>query len=260
MLKITQLQKNEFPLFLDAIRLENWHLEIIHLESLFKEFPHDFFIAKKGNDIVGFITALQHTSNFGFISNFIILKRFRSLGFGKRLFNFALNYLGDAQITLECKKNQESFYEAFNFTSYYDSINYVYSIKDEYSTTLESTSHFNEEKLFEYHKAHLPQKYIQHLSSIIKHDDTLFEAIYNDETKLSSYGICMPFADGYKVILSSSNYQEAINMFFNFMNSFDKATKIYLVVTKLEPMLIKMVENLEMKEYSRMSKMYNKVL
>lgn len=259
MLEVKQLQEHEFTLFLDALSLQGWEIQNIHLSSLFKVFQNDFFIARKDTKVIGFISALKYTYNFGFISNFIILEEFRSLGYGKELFNYALEHLKNCQITLECKKNQQAFYKAFDFTYYYDSVYYLYEVGEALTSSLKTTSHLDKEKFIAYHEALLPQKYIHHLSNVAQDQKSDFMAIYNENT-LSSYGMCFNYKDGYKIILSAKTYEENVALFSSLTKKFKKETKVYMEATVLETELMNLVEDLGMQEHSRMSKMYNKVL
>ncbi len=213
MLEIKKLENYHYSKFIDAIELEGWYIEEAYLESLYLEFPNDFFVAFNNKTIVGFISALKYSDEFGFISNFIILKEFRSLGYGKILFEHALLHLKNRQIALECIRKQESFYKKYEFKTYYDSIHYVHTIKTKVQVQT-----------------------------------------------LCSSDSCTSYKDGYKVTIDSSSNEDTLNIFYTLIKDFKVGTKIYIKCSPLDKSLLYVVKKLNMKEFSRMSKMYNKIL
>lgn len=248
-MKIQQLQKNEFSSLINALELEGWYVEITYIECLFKNFTKDFFVVYYENKIIGFISAIRYSDNFGFISNFVVLKQFRSLGFGKKLFCHALEHLKDCQIALESEIKDENIYVKYDFKSYYDTLYYSFKIKNKniFPTKLEIKNHIDKNQIPIY------------LDCVVLDKKTITKAIYHDK-KLSSYGLCTPYVDGYKVFISSKNDEEAMVIFFALIQSFKLFTVIYIEVTKLDKALIKIVELLDMKIYSKKRRMYNKLL
>lgn len=213
MLNIKILREEYYSKFIAILRLEGWYIEENYLKSLYKEFQDDFFIAFHDNTPVGFISAIKYSDELGLISNFIILKKFRSLGYGKILFKYALAQLGNRQITLECTKEQESLYKKYNFKAYYDCIHYVYTIKTHIQVP-----------------------------------------------NFASYNLCTNYNDGYKVTITSKSNEDALNIFHTLIKDFKIGTKIYIKCSPLDKSILYVVNKLNMKEFSRMSTMYNKVL
>ncbi len=92
-----------------------------------------------------------------------------------------------------------------------------------------------------------------------KHQGIRFCAIYTD-SDVSSYGLSLKYKDGYKVTIMSKSYEELKDIFFSLISVYDVSTRVYIEVTALEALIKKIVDELKMKEYSRKSRMYNKLL
>ncbi|WP_455756918.1 GNAT family N-acetyltransferase [Sulfurimonas sp.] len=253
MLTIKQLNKEQLPLLLNALELESWHVETADINCLYANFSKGFLIAYSDDTVVGFISAIKYSENFGLISNFVVLKEFRTRGFGRELFNHAMSLLDGCQIALESSIEDEYIYVKKGFKSYYDSIYYCFHIdKKSYFANNFNIKNFLDEK-------EISDKYSIYLNCVASHKDTIVKAIYNDE-KLSSYGLCTQHGDGYKVVISSKDNDETLAIFFSLIEKFELSTKIYIEVTKLDANLINIVNLLKMKEHSKKRKMYNKIL
>lgn len=249
MLQINLLKKNQFSHFLHTLSNEGWIIEELYLQFLHNEFQNDFFIASIKNEVVGFISAIQKTQNLGIISNFIIIKKFRSLGYGKELFSYAQEHLKNHQITLECTKKQESFYTAFGFTTYYESTFYVYTVDNNFSENKNVSRYFDKEKI----------SLTKEISYVRENKNTLFRAIYN-KSNSSAYGLCTPYHNGYKVIIFAMLKEEVIAIFTSLLNTLKIGTKIYMQTTPLELSKLSAVKAFNMQEFSRAGVMYNKII
>ncbi|MBL4730376.1 MAG: GNAT family N-acetyltransferase [Sulfurimonas sp.] len=263
MLEIKQLNNSQFSSLLDALRREDWYIEKVALESLFDIFSDDFFIAYKNNSIVGFIVALRYTEKFGFISNFVILKKFRSKGYGKILFEHALAHLNTRQIALDVDKKQENFYKKYDFKTYY--INSYYKhfikirIKDSTFKQTGITDKLQKKDIQAYTEKIISKKYAHYIQKVLDDKNTLFRALYKNKTLLA-YAFCTQYKDGYKCIVSASTYEEVSILYFHLCNAIKLNTHIYIEVTSLESNVLKLVDLLKMKEVSQRKRMYNKIL
>ena len=251
-MKIQRLQKNELSLLFKYALLEGWDVEEAHIVALYKTYPDDFFIAYKGKTLLGFIVAIKHGSDFGFISSFLVLQEFRSLGFGKKIFNFALQHLNNFQIALDSVVDKTKFYEDFGFKCYFDLSTYCFEMG---SVTLPSSSI----ETVEIDETILLLINDNYLNNIINDSKINAKAIKTID-KISSYAFTFAYKDGYKIHIESNDINEAITLFFRLTDEFDKGTRVYLQASKLSPLLLALVQTLKMSEVSKFIRMYNKIL
>ncbi|HIC12034.1 MAG TPA: N-acetyltransferase [Sulfurimonas sp.] len=119
-MQIQKLQENDLELFYKYAKEEQWDIEGIHIRTSLKTYPNDFFIFYQNRQLIGYVVALKESEQFAFISSLLVLKKFRGLGYGAKIFSFALQHLKTCQIALDSVVGQEKFYEKFEFESYFD--------------------------------------------------------------------------------------------------------------------------------------------
>lgn len=260
-MKLTRkLQDEELEYFIQSCVEEGWVNNLTHLRCLYKSYANDFFVIVTENLIVGFVVALKESTEFGVISNLLILKPYRSLGFAKELFSLALKHLDGCQITLDCVMDKESFYEQFSFKSYFTSSIYKFN-SSSFSLPNPHTnvSDVSLNDILDYNKKVKILKKDSYTSCLYASDDSLYKAIYKDRN-LSSYALSLKYKDGYIIIISSQDIDESLVLFFNLCKDLEKNTNIYFEVSELEQINLSIVSQLKMQKLSSTTKMYNKIL
>jgi len=246
------LQKSELKLLYHYSKLEGWDSEEIHTVSLLKTQPDDFFIAYKDEQLIGFIVAIKHSNSFGFISTFLVLKEFRGLGYGKIIFQHALQHLDGCQIALESIIDKQFIYEKIGFVSYFYVVTYKF-VKGSIIMKESATPIMDLEK-----KLSLDGQ-TPYMKDLLLSEGVNYKAI-KKEALISSFAYSFKYVDGYKVTIDSDDVNEAVVLFFALVENFENGTNIYLQATKLSPLLLALVEALKMSEYSKLVRMYNKVI
>jgi N-acetylglutamate synthase-like GNAT family acetyltransferase len=252
MLTIKTMHKEQLKLMFHYFRLQMWPVEESHLICQQKTYPNDFFIAYKDNELVGFIIALKHNNDFGFISSLLILKQFRGLGYAKIIFKHALEHLDKRQIALNSVKGKESFYEKFGFKNYFEITIYKYIKNSSDIEKFSINSYIYNTKV----DKHALDSYT---CCLVSRNDINYKAIQRDDT-ISSFGFCSKYLDGYKIVLNSSDLNELVALFFELIKLIKDGNSIYIEASKLEANLVKLCKYLDMKEYSNLTRMYNKIL
>ena len=251
-MQIRTLKKNELSLLFHYSKEEQWENEELHTKALFQAHPQDFFIAFKDSQLFGFVLAVKYSKEFGFISNLLVVKSFRSQGFGKKLFKFACEHLNGCQIALDSVKGKEQFYEQFGFTSYFDVSNYVF-VKGAVTlpkSTL-SISSFEAELALEAKDTYTKAMILSNKKS--------YKAIKKTGS-ISSFGFSFEYRDGYKLHIESQDINETLTLFFALLESFENGINIYIQTSPLSPLQEAIAELLKMKSYDITLRMYNTIL
>ena len=257
---IRELKQSELSSFFNACELEAWVNDISHMECLYKSYPNDFFIALNENKTVGFVLAIKESEIFGTISNLLVLKEFRSLGFGKKILNYALKHLEGCQIAIDSVSGKEKIYETFGFNGYYET--FIFSFNTGLTKLPNShikVSDVSQSDLLEYNQKHNSLKKPSYTSCLFKSKDSLYKAVYK-ENCISSYGIRLNYKDGYKIVLSSNEINEAVTLLFTLLDGLSDLTPIYMEISQTEQLLLAIANLLKMKKLSSTTKMYNKIL
>ena len=247
----TVKQKELASLFFHS-KQEGWDNEELHTTALFKAHPNDFFIAYEGKKLIGFILAIKHSKEFGFISSFIVLKEFRGLGYGQKLFTFALEHLKECQIALDSIIDKQQLYKKFGFLPYFDVIIYKFITG---SVTLPS----NKIKSINFDKKLSLKNQNSYMINMLLNKSVMYKAIKKEDT-ISSFAFSFHYKDGYKIHIESLDINEAVTLFFVLSQRYKKGTAIYLQASKLTPIILAMSELLNMSEVNKFVRMYNKIV
>ncbi|MDF1878090.1 GNAT family N-acetyltransferase [Sulfurimonas sp. SAG-AH-194-C20] len=246
-----KLIESDLELFYKYAKIEKWDIEDIHIRSLLKTHPDNFFIFYKDNVLVGYVVALNESAAFGFISSLLVLKEFRGLGYGAEIFSLALKHLQNRQIALDSVLGQETFYEKFGFSSYFDVNLYLYktgkvSLKE--SDTLEVVA-FDEK-----HSLEGKSDYLKYL---LQDKDIYYKAIKGVS---DSFAFIFPYKDGHKITINSQDINHAVTLLFALCQNYESNTAIYLQSSQQNTMLEALAQALGMSKVSHHTRMYNKIL
>ena len=245
-MQIRILKKEELELLFLYSSQEGWNNEVELTTALQQTNPDDFFIAHLNGELLGFIVALKHSQELGFISSFLVLQEFRSLGYGKKLFSFALKHLGSRQIGLDSFHDKQDFYKRAGFKPYYEITLYKFTtgmvtLPTEKIKTIKSVKNLHNKN--EYIRIMLLDKRVS------------YEEI-NDKT----FAFMFKYKDGYKINIESEDINDAIMLFFALTNKLALGTSIYIQTTPLLPLLEALIELLNMSKESKLVRMYNKII
>lgn len=249
-MRIQNLQEQELSLFFHNAKLENWDIEELHIHALLQTHPNDFFIFYEDAKLIGYCVALKESEEFGFISSVLVPEEFRSLGYGKKIFTFALEHLGKRQIALDSVLGQESFYEKFGFSCYFDVNLYKFitgsgRVHTEFPSTLTNAQSLS------------TRQYSPYLQKLLANKDVIYRVMDEDAT---SFAFSFGFKDGYKVTINTEDINEVAILFFSLVQDYPLGTAIYMQTTKLSPLLEAFVKDLQMTRVSHLTRMYNKIL
>jgi len=246
------LTESDLELFYNYAKEEQWDIEDAHISALLKSYRDDFFAFYEGEKLIGYVVALRESRGFGFISSLLVLKEFRSLGYGREILSFALEHLQERQIALDSLLGQETFYEKFGFQAYFDVSNYRFETG---SVTIQNDKF----SLIDFDtKLSLENQsiYLQHL---LLENSLNYKAIVA-EGKIVSFGFALAYKDGYKITLYTEDINHAASLFFALCDKYEKKTAIYMRISQTEELLKALAEALEMQKVEHFTRMYNKVL
>ncbi|MDF1883119.1 GNAT family N-acetyltransferase [Sulfurimonas sp. SAG-AH-194-C21] len=250
-MQIQRLKTSDLELFYTYAKEEQWDIEDIHIRTLLKIHPDDFFIFYENEELLGYVVALKESSEFGFISSLLVLKKFRSLGYGAKIFSIALTHLKNCQIALDSVLGQEKFYEKFGFKAYFDVNTYMFQTGElsiQKSKTLEVSSVDKEDSLrgqSKYFKSLLLDKNVSY-RAIKEHTD--------------SFAFAFAYKDGYKITIQSEDVNHALSLFFALCQNYENKTAVYLQSSMQNTMLEALAQALGMKRVLHSTRMYNKIL
>ncbi|HIP19576.1 MAG TPA: N-acetyltransferase [Sulfurimonas sp.] len=251
-MQIQNLHLDDLELFYKYAKEEHWDIEDPHIRALLKTHPEDFFIFYEDSELVGFVVAIKENEELGFISSLLVLKEFRSLGYGKKIFTFACEHLGERQIGLDSVLGQEIFYEKFNFKRYFDVNTYQFQT-GKFSINSDTYS------IIDFDKELCLSNQTEFLKELLVNEDLDYKAII-EEGVVSSFAFSFHYKDGYKVTIHTQDVNHGAALFFALCKDYIHHTAIYIQTTKVDSLLEALAQALEMKQVSYTTRMYNKIL
>jgi GNAT superfamily N-acetyltransferase len=105
-------------------RAEGWNPGLYEADSFYATDPNGYFIGEADGQPVGCISAVAYDSLYGFMGFYIVRPEHRGSGHGLRIWNTAMNYLGDRTIGADGVPSMLAKYETFGFRIAYRNLRY----------------------------------------------------------------------------------------------------------------------------------------
>ncbi len=249
-MQIQKLQESDLELFYKYAKEEQWDIEDIHIRTSLKTYPNDFFIFYQNTQLIGYVVALKESEHFAFISSLLVLGEFRGLGYGAKIFSFALEHLKDCQIALDSVVGQEKFYEKFGFESYFDVTTSVFK-------TGKVSPKNNTIEVVDFDKKLSLKRQSEYYQFLLLDKGVTYKAIKDTP---DSFAFLFAYKDGYKITIRTQDINHGVTLFFALCQNYESNTSIYMLSTLQEPILEALVEALSMTKVSHQTRMYNKIL
>ena len=135
-LQIRNVNLSEMHLLINWAAAEGWNPGLSDAECFFAADSQGFFVAELAGEPVGCISAVAYGTGFGFIGFYIVRPEYRGRGYGMRLWQAAMNYLGPRNIGLDGVVAQQANYQKSGFQLAYRNIRYEMRILNKPSVTV----------------------------------------------------------------------------------------------------------------------------
>lgn len=195
---IVQATLSDMRYLIDCARSEGWNPGLDDAIPYYFTDPRGFFIERIGKQTIGCISAVAYDEFYGFMGFYIVTPEFRHQGYGLKLWNHAMAYLGDRAIGLDGVVAQQNNYRKSGFTFYYNNMRYGGKAKGRPNQDLQTLDTISFQTLMDY-----DSKTIGFNRSIfLQHWITrphCFGLANIEGSKLSGYGVIRKCGQGYKI-------------------------------------------------------------
>ena len=197
---IRRMQKNELHIALDLAQKEGWNPGLNDAECFYQADPQGFFIGLLGDKPIAVGSAVIYSRDYAFCGLYIVKKEFRGSGYGLKLTEERLNYVGNRVTGIDGVLENVSTYERIGYVPSHKQIRYELSTCPSFSASPYvvdiKTVPFRElealdQKYFPAPRPHFLKCWIDQINS---------HALgYYKDKNLEGYGVIRKCTQGYKI-------------------------------------------------------------
>jgi GNAT superfamily N-acetyltransferase len=182
---------------------EGWNPGLSDAECFYPADKNGFLAGFIGNEPVATISCVKYGNKFGFLGFYIVKAEYRKQGYGKRIWDRALEYLGGITVGLDGVVEQQANYTKSGFLFAHKNIRYLSVCdKPEYKNLdnkgILRLPEINDKELAEYDRQHFPAKRPGFLKSWINSANSDVAA-FADNNSIKGYGVIRRCLSGYKI-------------------------------------------------------------
>jgi GNAT superfamily N-acetyltransferase len=236
---------------------EGWNPGLADGWAFYQADPNGFFIAEIDGKVVGCISAVKYSAEFGFIGFYVVEPEHRGTVAGTQLAITALNYLAGCNIGIDGVPDRIANYErlgfkAAHFNARYENVGADYKIH----SNIVFLNTVNRELLYDYDRTCFPALRKDFIDAWVKMPNTK-SYIYLEDSKVKGWGLIRKCRKGYKIgPLFADNYEIADNLYRALAkNAIDEL--IYLDIPLSNQGSQRLVDNYGMNKVFETSRMYS---
>ena len=254
---VRSLNRDEFDQLLELAHQEGWNPGIYDADSFYNSDPDGFMGYYIKGKLIGCISAVAYDEDFGFMGFFIVKPEFRNMGYGKKLWDAALKYLGDCNIGLDGTLAMKEKYEGSGFKEAYKSTRYKIIARniDHIGETI-PLKKVSFAKLVAFDKLHFPTRRDVFLYNWINQSEGQSFAVCKDEN-IEGYIFIRKGLQGYRIgPLFALNSEIANTLFCKAISWVPEGTPVFLDVPEINPEALNLVQKYKMEPGLKTVRMY----
>jgi GNAT superfamily N-acetyltransferase len=181
---------------------EGWEPGISDLSMYSQVDPNGFFVGVLNGQIIGCLSGVRFDDSYGFIGYYIVDPEHRGKGYGYKLWQHAIGYLGDRNMSLDGLLVQVPNYQKSGFNTVHHHIRFKGSWSaapsDLHADKLKSLSDIPFPTLVTFDRKYFPAARDTWLTSFLDLPGA-YSVAYVDNGELLGYGIMRPCVSGYRL-------------------------------------------------------------
>jgi len=254
---VRSLNRDEFDQLLELANLEGWNPGINDADSFYNSDPDGFLGYYIKGKLIGCISAVAYDEDFGFMGFFIVKPEYRKLGYGKKLWDAALKYLGDCNIGLDGAIEMKAKYEDCGFKEAYQSTRYkIIAQKLENEGATMPLKEVNFANLVAFDHLHFPTRRDVFLYNWIHQTEGQSFAVCNDE-KIEGYTFIRKGLEGYRIgPLFALTNETAETLLCKAISWVPEGTPVFLDIPEINDNALKLAKKYQMEPGFQTVRMY----
>jgi hypothetical protein len=257
---IRRMSRKELDTAVSWAAAEGWNPGLHDADAFYAIDPQGFFMGFLEEEPISCISAVSYGGIFGFLGLYIVKPQHRRLGYGIKIWNEAINYLGDQNIGLDGVVAQQDNYKKSGFTLFYNNARYqLKSQKNNFKNAhIVPLSKISFDTLYAYDKQFFPadrKKFLMDWTGLPE-SKTL---VYTSNNEIKGYGMIRKCQTGYKIgPLFADDLDIANGLFLSLINTVSNDSQILLDIPEINKSAIKLVNKNGMTKGFSTARMYTK--
>lgn len=256
--KITTMTREEVNTAVDWAAKEGWDPGLSDAECFYRADPTGFFSGKLNGEIISVGSAIRYDDQFGFCGFYIVKPEFRGKGYGIKLTQSRLAYLGERNVGIDGVAEMQDKYKRLGYRIAHKNVRYQgrggISLSGD-DTTITKLSEVDFEKLCEYDRRHFPAARKTFLSHWVRYPGSAGYAILDNGT-IKGYGIIRPCIEGYKIGPLFADEPDVAEQIFAKLTQHAEGEFYYLDIPEVNPNAKALVNKHGFKEVFETARMY----
>lgn len=253
---IRPMSRTELDLAVNWAAQEGWNPGLYDAECFYQTDPNGFLLASLNGEPIGSISAVAYNQNFGFIGFYIIKPEFRGQGWGLKLWQAALRYLGEQRnIGLDGVIAQQNNYQKSSFKIAYRHIRYQGGGGGTMPDQVVDLSDISWQELLAYDTQHFPASRPNFLQRWIQQPESFALAIH-DQNQLKGYGIIRLCRQGYKIGPLFADESALADRLLQGLMAKVPAVPVFLDIPDINPKARDLAEKYSMQPVFETARMY----
>jgi ribosomal protein S18 acetylase RimI-like enzyme len=239
---------------------EGWNPGLHDAEIFYHADPSGFFAGFISEIQVACISSTAYGSSFGFLGLYIVRPEYRRRKLGIKIWEKALEYLGNRNIGRDGVITRQADYEKYDFKFAYRNLRFAGSIGcRKNSKNIVDLKSFEASEIAEYDSQMFPTRRDNFISRWVRHEGS--KALgYLEDSRLAGYGVLRPCITGFKVGPLFADSKEIAQDLLSGLASNVGKDKIFIDVPEPNRQAIDLVESNGMVKVFETARMYNRAI
>jgi len=257
-LKIVKLPPQLMHIPISWAKAEGWNPGLEDALSFYAADNNGFLLAYYDDTPVACISIVDYAGLFAFLGFYIVEPRFRGQGFGRQIWDFALQHTKCPVIGLDGVLAQQDFYRRSGFELAHRNIRYqgISEPSPDAENVVICPRDMHYERLCDYDAKHFGLPRSSFLQAWLLQKNARTRIILQD-SRILAFGVIRECFEGYKIgPLFAEHYAAAELMFKALQNTVPADTKFWLDIPQPNQDALKLVEAHAMQPVFETARMY----
>jgi len=254
------MKRQELDIAIGWAAKEGWNPGLYDAEAFWKTDPKGFFMGFLDDEPISSISAVAYDEKLGFMGFYIVRKKYRGKDYGIKIFDHALQYMGDRNIGGDGVLEMLDKYKTKGFKLAYKNVRYKYLTKGEkgMSKSVKRLIDIPFEDIAKYDDSIFPASRHKFLRLWINQPES-FSFVVTEGNEVTGYGVLRKCHKGYKIgPLFADNKSIARNILDSLVSQVTKGTEVFFDTPENNKEAIKIAQEYSMEKVFETGRIYTK--